>query len=238
MRRFLRAIVLSFISILVTPLFALADTGGLLIGQRYQLTRDLAGDVALAVGQEVEVLGFREGGWVRIGRDIDLELEPGASSDMWIRVDDLIRAGPRWMDFAEFSIDAVLLKEKMTYCYRDVKNWLLSRGICGHYPSGEFAFQGYSILQRECGMRPVRFAKNAPLGTVCVSKGGRSCGRVACGHIAVKVAGGTWYGAGNKSTPWLKGRTPIGCLYKGKAHSRPNRDEDWDDDDDYEYGED
>ena len=194
----------------------------------------------LPPGSEFEVLGWakdvRGTEIARLGLDVDAE--SGVPSELWVPKSDLkwaFKAAPasdsleRNDDFLEYNdsfldaldgntLQAMRRKKRggggMTYCYRDVKKTLLRMGICRRYASGSMAWQGYSILQRECGMRPVAFSKNLPAGAVCVSSGGRSCGSSKCGHIAVKTGAGSWFGAGTRGSPWIGGRSPMGCLVR------------------------
>ncbi len=100
-------------------------------------------------------------------------------------------------------------------CYRDVKFELLRRGLVKRYPAGAAAWMGFEVLRSQHGFRPVGFSQSLPNGAVCVSEGGRfSCGRKKCGHIAVKIGAGRWYGAGVFKHPLLRNHYNLRCLVK------------------------
>ncbi len=138
-----------------------------------------------------------------------------------------------WVQDQYASLKRKVRIKKMTYCAREVKAELYKFGVCKvPNPGGGKATEMYSILQKSnCGMTPARYNDNLPIGSVCVSGKGRytiRCGDVVtvkghkvlragyCGHVAVKIAPKLWKGAGLKPTPWLNGRTPMGCLVPQK----------------------
>jgi hypothetical protein len=191
------------------------------------------GSVDLKIGTEMEVLEVsKDGKAARIGIDTN----NSSLSDITVAIDDLQAHSLSAVDTDEnaddeFSDEELFARKRggMTYCYRDVKTTLLKSGKCGRYASGVRAAEGYKILARECGMNKVGLDVNLaklPTYSVCVSGGGRSCGGgTYCGHIAIKMPSGQWFGAGTRGTPWLpnskkKGyakRYQIGCLTpKGK----------------------
>lgn len=186
----------------------------------------------LAAGQEIEVLEMSKDGKVaRIGIDSD----NASTADVLLAVEDLEAKNLSLVETVEGAEnDDVNTEDEglfaarrkrggMTYCYRDVKKTLLAKKKCGRYASGVRAEEGYGILARECGMKQVGKVNPASLPTysVCVSGGGRPCGGgKQCGHIAIKMPSGMWFGAGTRGTPYLpnskkKGYKPryiIGCL--------------------------
>lgn len=186
----------------------------------------------LASGQEFEVLDVSADGKVaRLGLDTDNQ----SASDVFVAIEDMERSRlaevqtvdgleDDEIDTSDEGLFAARRKKGgMTYCYRDVKTTLLKNKKCGHYASGVRAAEGYQILARECGMTQVGKVNPAtlPAYSVCVSSGGRPCGGgTYCGHIAVKLPSGLWFGAGTRGTPYLpnskkKGYVPrsiIGCL--------------------------
>lgn len=190
-------------------------------------------------GTEIEVLEIsRDGKVAHIGMDSS----NASLSDIYVSVSDLRRATLLRVndeveegddDVEEIDetgdSDVVAIRKKkqsnggMTYCYRDVKKTLLKAKKCNRYASGVRAVEGYKILARECGMKQVGAVSPASLPTysVCVSSGGRPCGGgTHCGHIAIKLPNGKWFGAGTRGTPYLpnskkKGyitRKIVGCL--------------------------
>lgn len=186
----------------------------------------------LAAGQELEIIQIsRDGKVARIGMDAD----NASVSDVLVSVEDLEAKNLSLVETVAGAEDDEINTEDeglfaarrkrggMTYCYRDVKNTLLRAKKCGRYASGVRAEMGYSILANECGMKQVGKVdpKSLPAYSVCVSGGGRPCGGgTHCGHIAVKLPNGMWFGAGTRGTPYLpnsskkgyKARYIIGCL--------------------------
>lgn len=186
----------------------------------------------LSAGQELEVLALSNDGKVaRIGIDSD----NATTSDVMVSVEDLEARSLSLVEtvagLEDDEIDtsneglfaAKRKKGGMTYCYRDVKNTLLRAKKCNRYASGVRAEMGYKILANECGMKQVGKVNPAslPAYSVCVSGGGRPCGGgTHCGHIAIKLPNGMWFGAGTRNTPYLpnskqkgyKTRYIIGCL--------------------------
>ncbi|MBX3017710.1 MAG: hypothetical protein KF767_07475 [Bdellovibrionaceae bacterium] len=186
----------------------------------------------LSAGQEVEVLEMsRDGKVARLGIDSD----NSTTADVLVSVEDLEAKKLSMVETVEgLEDDEVSTEDEglfaarrkrggMTYCYRDVKKTLLAKKKCGRYASGVRAEEGYGILARECGMKQVGKVSPAslPAYSVCVSGGGRPCGGgKQCGHIAIKLPNGMWFGAGTRGTPYLpnsskKGYKPryiIGCL--------------------------
>lgn len=193
---------------------------------------ETGGNVSLDARQEFEVLEIsRDGKVARLG----LDTENQSASDIFVSVADLEQsrlaevkeiAGleDEDVDVSDEGLFAATRKKGgMTYCYRDVKNTLLKNKKCGRYASGVRAAEGYQILARECGMTQVGKVEPStlPAYSVCVSSGGRPCGGgTYCGHIAVKLPNGLWFGAGTRGTPYLpnskkKGYAPrkiTGCL--------------------------
>lgn len=188
-------------------------------------------DLALAPATEFDVLAVSEDGLTaRIGLDSDPTKE---TSDVTVNVADLMAGRLSVIDIEEgmetadldLSHEGLFAARKkrggMTYCFRDVKNTLLRKGICNHYASGVRAAEGYEILQRECGMKPASPSSSLPVNAVCVMNGGRPCGGgTYCGHIQIKVSANMWFGAGYRSSMWL-GQTKkpgyatrgiVGCL--------------------------
>lgn len=189
-------------------------------------------EVLLRRSYEIEILEVSADGRIaHVGIDTDQPFY----SDLYISVDDLKRANLAIVPTDSFDEDlepsitdgTSIFRRRggggMTYCYRDVKNTLLRVKICSRYPSGSMASQGYSILANECGMRKLGDVDHSrlPAYSVCVSGGGRisGCGAGGCGHIAVKLPNGMWYGAGTRNSPYLpdggkgyKKRYRIGCL--------------------------
>jgi hypothetical protein len=104
----------------------------------------------------------------------------------------------------------------MTYCLRDVRT-----AGCGNSPLVEYASLAYTAY-KNLGWRPIEFSRDVPTCTACFSTGGRkSCGRIGCGHAAVKIGANKWKGAGVRPDPWLHKRkgdktryeyNPVGCL--------------------------
>lgn len=197
--------------------------------------------ISLMPNNEFDVLEISaDGSAVRIG--LDVEMADGMSSDLTVSTAELMAVQLSLIEVIDNreTSDLDLRREGlfaarkkrggMTYCYRDVKTTLLQKGICDHYASGVRAEEGLRILQNECNLRVVRFEggqaflNSLPVNSVCVSSGGRPCGRgLSCGHIAVKVQRNgpqAWFGAGYRGTPFLpnsakpgyKPRKIVGCL--------------------------
>lgn len=188
--------------------------------------------LTLTRGQEFEVLGLSADGKVaRLGLDTANQ----SASDVYVSIEDLERSSLAAVqtfegledDDIDVSDEGLFASRRkkggMTYCYRDVKNTLLAKKKCGRYASGVRAAEGYAILARECGMTQVGKVdpSTLPAYSVCVSGGGRPCGGgTYCGHIAVKLPNGLWFGAGTRGTPYLPDsskkdyapRYKIGCL--------------------------
>lgn len=137
--------------------------------------------------------------------NIDSDPDSDVPSDFWVSILDLQNAQ---LEFHAFTKK----KNGMTYCYRDVKNKAMKLGVCPHYCSGSEAWMGYRIMQRECGMKPVKYSTALPIGAVCFSTGQRMCGKRKCGHVMIKVARNRWFGAGTRKVPWVG--QPTGCLKK------------------------
>ena len=100
----------------------------------------------------------------------------------------------------------------MTYCLREVR--MAAYRFTRRVPSGiAAAAQAYWPF-RQMGWLPVSYSLHAPVGTACFFGHGRwskGCGGY-CGHAAIKLGKNNWKGAGFRPTPFLPGRTLIGCL--------------------------
>lgn len=197
--------------------------------------------ISLMPNNEFDILEISaDGSTARIG--LDIEMADGMSSDIIVSTQELMTGQLSLIEVIDNreTSDLDLRREGlfaarkkrggMTYCFRDVKTTLLRKGICNHYASGVRAEEGLRILKNECNMRVVgfeggqEFLNSLPLNSVCVSSGGRPCGKgLSCGHIAVKVQRNgpqAWFGAGYRGTPFLpnsakpgyKPRRVVGCL--------------------------
>jgi hypothetical protein len=119
-------------------------------------------------------------------------------NDLWVRAED----------FAQLVLreDVIL---RMTYCYRYVKKYLLSKGFVDVYLPGVSAYMAADILPKHGFNKVTRKPSQATTYDVCVYKGGPS----GHGHIEVLDPKGWYYGYGYKSQP-IKNRIFISCFYK------------------------
>lgn len=99
--------------------------------------------------------------------------------------------------------------ERMTYCYRYVKKYLLKVGLVKVYLPGASAYMAANILPKHGFKKVARKPAQAIVHDVCVYKGGPS----GHGHIEVKTSKGWYYGYGYKKSP-IKNRIFIGCFHK------------------------
>lgn len=107
----------------------------------------------------------------------------------------------------------------MTYCYRNVKNHLLSEGLVDTYLPGGSAYMAIQELPKN-GFRRlrVRHPDRAPNGSICVYD---RDSRNRHGHIEVKKSKDCyWYGYGCKAQSMYESREFYDCFAKGSA--RPN----------------
>lgn len=99
--------------------------------------------------------------------------------------------------------------ERMTYCYRYVKKYLLKVGLVKVYLPGASAYMAAKILPKHGFKKVSRKPSQAINHDVCVYKGGPA----GHGHIEVKRPQGWYYGYGFKKSP-IKNRIFIGCFHK------------------------
>jgi hypothetical protein len=194
--------------------------------------------VHLRSGDELTILDRSSvpgvGEVVRVG--IDAGADDNLPSDFWVSSEELLHAGLTQLSeedsdisddtsasdsilgiFDGFDSGAKKKKKGMTYCYRNVKNFLMKNCGVHTYLPGSAAYQAASILPK-FGFSKISsgFAGFAGMKscTVCVLAGGtHKCGKKACGDVVVKT-GSKWFGWGSRSTPYLPGRQPIGCFHK------------------------
>jgi hypothetical protein len=100
-------------------------------------------------------------------------------------------------------------RAKMTYCYRYVKQYLLSHGMVNVYLPGGSAWMAASELPKHGFKKSSRKATSAIVNDVCVYKGGPS----GHGHIEILTSKGWYYGYGYKSRP-IQNRIFMGCFHK------------------------
>lgn len=179
---------------------------------------DLQGQIVkLSKGSEITVIETDNdpnlGDLIRIGVDSDDDSSTGPN-DFWVRASDLMKAGLEQsemmtnnedpvlspMDLGHdsiFGLDDIasakrLAKRRMTYCYRFVKQYLLSHHMVPVYLPGGSAWMAASILPRYGFKRTGHTPQTAGLNEVCVYRGGRG----GNGHIEIRLPGGWWYGYG------------------------------------------
>lgn len=87
-------------------------------------------------------------------------------------------------------------KGGMTYCYRYVKQYLLSHKLVPIYLPGGSAWQSASLLP-QYGYQVTSGPEGASRGTICVYRGGKG----GNGHIEILLDQGWWYGYGYSATP-------------------------------------
>jgi hypothetical protein len=148
---------------------------------------------------------------VRIGVDSDNE---SAQADVWVRVNDLVRANLEPADINTNSEDPVLTeqdidggsilseadlfsakklrKKRMTYCYRFVKQMLLKKKMVPVYLPGGSAWMASVYLPKYGFKKTGHNGHTAQLNEVCVYRGGKG----GNGHIEIKLPSGWWYGYG------------------------------------------
>lgn len=136
--------------------------------------------------------------WIRLGFEFENQIELESQNDVWLRAEDFYRL---------VLIEDVVLR--MTYCYRYVKKYLLSKGFVDVYLPGVSAYMAADILPKHGFSKVSRKPSQATTYDVCVYKGGPS----GHGHIEVLDPKGWYYGYGYKSQP-IKNRTFISCFYK------------------------
>ncbi len=99
--------------------------------------------------------------------------------------------------------------ERMTYCYKYVKQYLLKVGLVKVYLPGASAYMAATVLPKHGFKKVSRKPASAITHDVCVYKGGPS----GHGHVEVKTSKGWYYGYGYKKSP-IKNRIFIGCFHK------------------------
>lgn len=136
--------------------------------------------------------------WMRLGLENINGVEGESTNDIWIRADDFAT-----LDVMEDTV------ARMTYCYRYVKRYLLSKGFVDVYLPGASAYMAAEILPKHGFSKTSRTPAQASTYDVCVYKGGPS----GHGHIEVLDPKGWYYGYGYKAHP-IKNRIFISCFYK------------------------
>ena len=124
---------------------------------------------------------------------------------------------PMTIHFSELHENQKRTKGKkiILRCYARVKKFLLRHQLVSDYlPGGSAKLAKKHLVQH--GFQQVIGPRSAPVGSVCVYKGGWH----GHGHIEVKRGARCWwYGYGCKSEP-VKSRQLIGCYHKGwSAHN-------------------
>lgn len=99
--------------------------------------------------------------------------------------------------------------ERMTYCYKYVKQYLLKVGLVKVYLPGGSAYMAANILPKHGFKKVARKPSQAIKHDVCVYKGGPS----GHGHIEIMTSKGWYYGYGYKKSP-IKNRVLMGCFHK------------------------
>lgn len=180
--------------------------------------------VVLTQGSQFNIMDIK-GNAVLIGIDDDMDSEPKLT---WVPLQQLLVAFPEAIDTdkveanASFDDDGMIgtsleasrhhgrRRGGMTYCLRDVRLTAarFTRRVPQGIPMASMAYPRY----RAAGWRPTSYGSHNPVGTACFFGGGRSCGRKACGHAAIKISSNAWKGAGVRPTPFIGGRYMIGCL--------------------------
>lgn len=194
-----------------------------------------ARDLVIPEGTAVSVLETKidaeKGTVVRLG--IETDENSGLPSDVWVVMDPSVISGlvrvegdnleatgeegepePAAGDslalgLGAVAVDAAARKRRMTYCYKYVKQYLLSTGQVKTYLPGESAYMAYNILPKHGFRKTGHTPATAQNGEVCVYSGGRQ----GHGHIEVKRNGRWWYGYGFLPNP-MKNRKFLGCFAK------------------------
>ncbi len=104
-------------------------------------------------------------------------------------------------------------RSRMTYCYRNVKKYLLKAGMVKKYLPGSSAYMAAKTLPKHGFKRlHVDHPKDAEKGAVCVYKSSR---KQRHGHIEVKKDKGCWwYGYGCKAKSMYGKRPFYDCFTK------------------------
>lgn len=168
----------------------------------------------LPAGTSVTMLETKNG-YVHLGVDSD---DASLPADVWVKLDDA--AASRFVAQPERDLtegDDSVFEEAgrgthggMTYCYRYVKEYLLSHHLVKSYLPGASAWQAAGVLSR-MGWHSIGGPDNAKVNDVCVYHGGRG----GNGHAEVRVPGGWYYGYGVKSHSITRvNHTLIGCFRK------------------------
>jgi hypothetical protein len=151
---------------------------------------------------------------VRVG--LEYPSDSVLPQDLWVAGAELAKADLRAIHdvdpydengeeitFGEFA------RAKMTYCYRYVKQYLLSHGMVNVYLPGGSAWMAAAELPKHGFKKSNRRAASAIINDVCVYKGGPS----GHGHIEILTSKGWYYGYGYKSHP-IQNRIFMGCFHK------------------------
>jgi hypothetical protein len=175
-----------------------------------------AKEVYLREGTELSILGTRVdpllGSMIRLG----IDGEEAEESDIWVVMNGELLGALAHLGSEEVAEEKEGIvhtvrraRRGMTYCYRFVKNYLLSTGKVRTYLPGSSAWQAANVLPKHGFRRTGNSPANAENGEVCVYAGGPR----GHGHIEVKRNGKWWYGYGFKSEP-ISDRRFIGCFSK------------------------
>lgn len=100
-------------------------------------------------------------------------------------------------------------KKKMTYCYRFVKQYLLSHRMVPVYLQGGSAYMAANVLPKYGFKKLSIKPSQAKLNDVCVYRGGKG----GNGHIEILTAKGWYYGYGYISHP-IANHPFIACFRK------------------------
>lgn len=178
-------------------------------------------------GTMVTILGnSTDGTMVHFGVDSDDESVP---SEMWVKITDVAGMNLNLQEVMNDSEggfsdqgtvgsleDAGHVRHRggpkrggMTYCYRFVKEYLLSHHLVRTYLPGGSAYMAAKILPKYGFHRVNETPAHAKLNDLCVYHGGRGDN----GHVEVKVAGGWYYGYGVIPHP-IHNHPFLGCFRK------------------------
>ncbi len=181
-------------------------------GNNYVIGNTLqVGNRALPAGTNVTLLETKEG-YVHLGIDSNDSSMP---AEAWVKASDVVAA--RLERVAESDVDDGFLEEAgrgvsrgMTYCYRYVKEYLLSHGLVKSYLPGGSAYMAADVLPAYGWHKIAGGPAAAQVNDVCVYRGGKG----GNGHAEVRVPGGWYYGYGVKSHSIGPSHPFIGCYRK------------------------
>lgn len=190
---------------------ALPESG---TGNNYQtasVVKAFGSNEEIPAGTQVTVLETR-GEFAHLGIDSDDERLP---TEAWVKLADakLEKLGESDLEESDGILEDAgrRVSGGMTYCYRYVKEYLLSHHLVKSYLPGASAWMASGVLQR-MGWHQISGGPDAArVNDVCVYRGGRGDN----GHAEVRVPGGWYYGYGVKPHSIGRANHPfIGCYRK------------------------